>query len=107
MHEVLKYINEHIREKLTLEDVARRSGYSKWYFCECFKQYAGVTFGEYVRDRRMQRASLELLRGKKATQVAMEYGYETQSGFNKAFLTQYGCLPMEFKKKRGGIPQTI
>ena len=98
MHEVLKYINEHIREKLTLEDVARRSGYSKWYFCECFKQYAGVTFGEYVRDRRMQRASLELLRGKKATQVAMEYGYETQSGFNKAFLTQYGCLPMEFKK---------
>ena len=56
MHEVLKYINEHIREKLTLEEVAKRSGYSKWYFCECFKQYAGVTFGEYVRDRRMQLA---------------------------------------------------
>ena len=37
MHEVLKYINEHIREKLTLEEVAKRSGYSKWYFCECFK----------------------------------------------------------------------
>ncbi len=98
MYEVLHYINEHIRETLTLEEVSHRFGYSKWYFCDIFKRYTGMTFIGYISDKRMQLASLALLQGKRATQVASEYGYDTLSGFNKAFLKRYGCLPAEFKK---------
>ena len=97
MQNVLIYINDNIKERLALEDVAKKFGYSKWYFCDCFKQFTGVTFGEYIKNHRMQLALIDILDGKKVIDVAVEYGYETQSGFNKAFLTQFGCFPKEFK----------
>jgi AraC-like DNA-binding protein len=99
MYTVIKYIHEHIDEKLTVSELARRFGYSKWYFCDLFKQFFGTTFVEYIRTYRMQLAMLEIMDGKKCVDVAVKYGYETQSGFNKAFLKEFGCLPREFKHK--------
>ncbi len=98
MYEVIKYINEHIHEKLTLESISRRFGYSKWYFCGRFKSYTGMSFVEYVQHIRIQRAALDLMRGKKVIQVALDYGYDNPSGLNKAFFKIYGCMPTEFKK---------
>lgn len=97
MYFVLKYINENLHNRINLDDISKLFNYSKWHFCDYFKQYTGVTFGEYLRHRRMQLASYEVLNGKKMIDIALQYGYETQSGFNKAFLSEYGCLPTEFK----------
>ncbi len=101
MIDVLHYIHAHLCETLSLEETARRFGYSKWRFCEAFKRYTGVTFTGYVRHLRMQNAVLAMQRGEKFVDVAMEYGYETQSGFNKAFLKEYGCMPGEYLAKQG------
>lgn len=98
MYQVLKYINENLCEELHLADTSKHFGFSKWYFCERFKQYTGQTFTEYVRRRRMQLASAELLAGEKVTEVAVKYGYESPGGFNKAFLREFGCIPTEFKQ---------
>ncbi len=98
MYNVLKYINDNLRGRLTLEETAERFSYSKWYFCEAFKKFAGITFTDYVRHRRMQLAAAEVMEGKRFTDIAQDCGYDTQSGFNKAFLREYGCLPGEFKK---------
>ena len=95
---VMKYIHDHISEHLSLGDTAARFGYSKWYFSEKFRRYTGHTFTEYVRRHRIQLAAIELLSGKKSIEVAMNYGYESVGGFNKAFLTEFGCLPREYKK---------
>ncbi len=94
----MKYIHDHISERLVLADVAAKFGYSKWYFSEKFRRYTGHTFTEYVRRYRMQLAAIELLSGKKTIEVSMDYGYESVSGFNKSFLTEFGCLPREYKK---------
>ena len=99
MFEVLRYLNEHIREKLTLEGVAARFGYSKWYFCTLFKEYAGVNFTHYLRCRRMQLAAQDLLAGRRLVDIALDYGYESVGGFNKAFLKEYGCFPETFKQE--------
>ena len=99
MVSVLKYINDHLRDRLTLEETAIRFGYSKWHFCDFFKQYTGLTFTEYVRRRRMQSASMDVIDGCKLIDIAMNYSYETQAGFNKAFLAEFGCMPSEFKEQ--------
>lgn len=98
MFEVLRYIHENIASDLVMSDVANLFGYSKWYFCSKFREYTGKSFVKYVRHYRLQLAALDILSGKKSTDVAMDYGYETQGGFNKAFLAEYGCLPREYKK---------
>ena len=99
MYRVMKYINENIKQKLSLEKTAALFGYSKWHFCENFKLFTGVPFVEYVRHRRMQLASIDVISGRKFVDIALDYGYETPGGFNKAFLSEFGCLPKEFKTK--------
>ena len=98
MYGVLKYIHDHIKENLNLSDISRRFGYSKWHFCVKFREYTGRSFVEYVRHFRLNLAALEILQGAKISDVAMEYGYNGISGFNKAFLTEFGCCPSNYKK---------
>ena len=93
VYEVLKYIHKNIEKHLELSDVANLFGYSKWHFCSKFHKYTGKSFVKYVRHYRLQLASLDILSGKKVTDVALEYGYETPGG-----LTEFGCLPREYKK---------
>ncbi len=98
MFEILKYIHEHIAEPMNAADIAGRFGYSKWYFCEKFRTFTGKTFVEYVRYYRIQLAALDILAGKRVTDVAMDYGYDSIGGFNKAFLQYYGCLPRKYRE---------
>lgn len=98
LFDILKYIHDNIEKPLSAAEVAKQFGYSKWYFCKKFRDYTKRTFVEYVRHYRIQLASIDILQGKKITDVAMDYGYETVGGFNKAFLIEYGCLPKEYKK---------
>lgn len=99
MFEVLKYIHDHIEQPLAVGEISEHFGYSKWHFCKKFREYAGTTFGDYVRSYRLGLAAIDILGGKKVTEVAMTYGYETVSGFHKAFLKEYGCLPREYRKQ--------
>ena len=99
MYDVLTYIHDRIREPLTAEEAAKAFGYSKWYFCDRFKDFTGRTFGEYVRHYRLQLAAAALLAGDRVAQVALEYGYGGVSGFNKAFLKAFGCSPTEYRRQ--------
>ena len=85
MYNVLKYIHNNINKPLFAGNVAKNFGYSKWYFCDRFKNFTGRTFVEYVRHFRIQMAGLDLLSGANVLDVAISYGYESASGFNKAF----------------------
>ncbi len=99
MYDVLTYIRENIGEALDMTSVSAHFGYSKWHFCKKFREYTGVTFSEYIRHLRVSVAALEILDGKKITDAAINCGYDTLGGFNKAFLKEYGCLPREYKRQ--------
>ena len=99
MNNILKYVHDNIHQSLLAGDVAEKFGYSRWYFCNRFKAFTGKTFAEYVRHCRVQLAALEILSGKKVLDVAMDYGYESVGGFNKAFMKEYGCAPTEYRKQ--------
>lgn len=99
MIDVLKYIHDNIDKPLLLAEVAEKFGYSKYYFCTRFHEFTGKSFVKYVRHYRIQLAAFEILEGKKISDIALSCGYESISGFNKAFLAEYGCMPGEFKKQ--------
>ena len=99
MYEVLKYIHENIKTTLELSHVASHFGYSKWHFCSKFHDYTGKSFVKYIRHYRLQLAAIDILSGLKVTDVAIDYGYDTLGGFNKAFLAEFGCLPRDYKNQ--------
>jgi len=92
----IQFIETHIKEDLTAEQIAREAGYSVYHFCRIFNAIQGVTVMDYVRLRRLSLARIELLSGKKIIDIAIDYGFETASGFSKSFRKEFGYSPTTF-----------
>jgi AraC-like DNA-binding protein len=58
LQEMLRYIDTHIREKLNVEKLAARAGFSPYHFCRVFQWEVGYSIMEYVRNRRKKDLSL-------------------------------------------------
>lgn len=89
-----KYIENNIKEPITADDVAKNAGYSLYYFSRIFKNQVGLSIMEYVKERRMIKASEEIINGKKIIDVALDYCYQSHSGFTKAFSNKFGFSPV-------------
>lgn len=89
----IDYIEKHIKEELTVEKIANEVGYSIYHFSRIFKDKMGISLMEYTKERRLVCASKELFQGKKIIDVAVEYGYQTHSGFTKAFKRKFDFTP--------------
>lgn len=90
----LKYIEKNINEPIKAKDVAKNAGYSLYYFSRMFKKQMGLSIMEYVKERRLIRASEEIANGKKIIDIALDYGYQSHSGFTKAFKNKFGFSPV-------------
>ena len=93
VYPILKYIDEHLEEALTIKVLARVAGYSEYHFIRVFKACMDTTVMEYVCKRRLIKASEEILLGEKIIDVAMKYGWQSHSGFTKAFKKEFGFYP--------------
>ena len=96
---ILTYIENHSDEKITVGELAALSQYSFYHFCHAFSSYTGVSVAAYLRRQQMERAAKDLLSGKKAVDVAVARGFDTPSGFSKAFRKHYGMSPLEYRKE--------
>ena len=89
----LIYIEKNLKQKISIEEIADYVGYSKFYFSRMFKQEMNISIMEYVKERKVICASESILQGNKILDVAIEYGWESHSGFIKAFKSYYGFSP--------------
>lgn len=95
---VVEYINEHLKDEITLKDIGDLIGYSPWYVYKLFKEYSNLPIMEYIRKQRLTAAANEIHDGRKLLDIALDYGFETPSGFYKAFQNMFGCSPSEYKR---------
>jgi len=92
----IAYIEENLKTDITSEELARMAGYSVWHYQRLFAQVTGVPLAAYINRRRLDRALAEINEKRRATDAAMEYGFDTYAGFYKAFLRVYGCSPKKY-----------
>jgi len=97
IQDVLKEIDDRLGESLSADLLARIAGYSTYHFCRMFLWHVGYSVMEYVRLRRLSFAASELSSGRKLIDIALEYGFETHSGFSKAFKRHYGMTPERYR----------
>lgn len=92
------YMETHILEDITVEEVAESVHISPFYLQRGFKIMTGYTIGEYMRCRRLYLAALDIFSGKeKVIDLAYKYGYETPESFTKAFTRFHGVSPIRMK----------
>jgi len=93
------YIEENLKRKISLEDIADAANLSQWYFHRLFRIMTGYCVSDYLRRRRICEASHELLYGSKPIlQLAGEYQFESQEAFTRSFGSITGISPGRFRK---------
>ena len=86
LQRAIDYAEENLCGEIDAEEAARRAYSSAYHFQKVFGILCGISFGEYVRRRRLTRAGEELLGGGRVIDVALRYGYESPDGFSPRLL---------------------
>ncbi|MCB7321245.1 AraC family transcriptional regulator [Lacrimispora sp. 210928-DFI.3.58] len=99
--EAVQYVEDHITEELSAEEIAKQVNISPFYFQKGFAMLCGFTLGEYIRNRRLALAGSELASGNgKVIDIALKYGYDSPDSFAKAFTRFHGVTPLRARKEQ-------
>ncbi|MFJ7637600.1 effector binding domain-containing protein [Peribacillus sp. NPDC097225] len=104
IQKALDYIEEHLIDDLTIENISSQANASAFHFQRTFTILTDISVGEYIRRRRLTLAAQELVSTNgKVIDVAYKYGYDTPEAFSKAFRRQHGIPPSEARKYMGKL----
>ena len=96
---VIKYVENHYAEKITIAQIADVVGFSESHFMRYFKETMDTSFIEYLKDYRLAMAA-RLLQASDSSilEVSEEVGFENLSYFNRAFKNRYNMTPSQYRK---------
>ena len=95
----ISFIEQHITDDITAEDVANHVHISSFYFQKGFSMLCGYSVTEYIRNRRLALAGGALAAtDMKIIDIAMKYGYDSPDSFTKAFTRFHGVSPAMVRK---------
>lgn len=98
---ILKYIEEHYAEPLSVEQMASVSYYSKSHFMKFFKNCMGNSFIDYLNDYRLSIAARLLITTDDAVlDIAQDTGFENLSYFNRLFKRKYQKTPTQYRRQK-------
>ena len=104
IQDAIHYIEDHITEELEYTEIAKRAYVSCFHFQRIFSILCGYTLGEYIRNRRLTLAGLELISGNaKVIDVALKCCYDSPDSFTKAFTRFHGLTPSSVKNKGASL----
>ena len=91
------YITEHISEEITIDDLARCSSFSPGYARKLFLKHLGMTPAVYIRRLKLSKSALRLRdENISVLDVAMDMGFGSVDGYQRAFRREFGCNPKEY-----------
>lgn len=99
VRKALEYIDENLADTVGFENVAHQFHISPYYFHRIFTAIVGKTITAYVRDRRVQRACMQLsLTNKSITEICFDCGFDSAQAFSRTFRNVCGMSPSGYRK---------
>lgn len=95
-----EYISMHIKEKLSINQLAEQAGYTEYYFSHKFKNEVGCSVADYIKHEKIQQAKL-LLSGTKMSiqEIGDELSFGSRSYFSSSFQKETGISPSEYREQ--------
>lgn len=105
--ELTRWIDNNIHKPIKIEDVATRSGYSKWHLQRVFFQVTHVSLAHYIRERKLALAASDLIQSSESIlAIAHKYGFDSQQSFTRVFAKKYQSPPSRFRRMNEQTPPT-
>ncbi len=100
MAQAIDTIEAHLRDDLTVADMADAVSYSLYHFCRTFNQVTHHTPYDYLIRRRLAEAARELLLGeRKIIEIAFDYQFNSPETFSRAFKRVFEMQPNQWRKQ--------
>lgn len=96
---IVSYTDEHIKEWITVAQLADYTGYSAGYLSKIFKKVTGTSLNQYLLWKRLDWAKFLIEGGHTITEASEQAGFDNYSYFYKAFKKQQGVSPKEYKEQ--------
>ena len=97
----MQYINRNFQKNIGLTDAANEQYVTPQYLSSVFSKTAGITFQNYLVEKRLSVAAALLQKGKYSiTDVCYECGYRNLSHFIRSFKNKYGMSPVNYRESR-------
>lgn len=97
-YEIIKYVNSHLYEDISLESISKNFYLSRSQLNRVFKKATGLSVWEYVKSKRLLNARDLIIHGQKPTAVSEKCGFKDYVSFYKAYKAKFGHSP-----KKDGI----
>ncbi|WP_458123179.1 response regulator transcription factor [Paenibacillus sp. Z3-2] len=95
------YMNARLQQDLGIDEVSDWLGISPGYFCQLFKTHMGITFVEYMTQRRMENAALLLSTTEwSITAIGEATGFKERRYFSKVFHKHFHMKPSEYRQSK-------
>jgi AraC-like DNA-binding protein len=93
-----QFVQAHVEEPITLEQVVQHVHVSRFYFCKLFKKATGMTLTDYVTRVRIEKAkSLLVDPSRRISEVVFAAGFGSIPRFNSVFKRLVGMPPTEYR----------
>ena len=94
-----EYMESKLNQNITLKELADVAGYSPWHMARMFKEATGKTPFDYLRGLRLTKAALQLRDNDvRVIDVALDFVFDSQEGFTRAFSKEFGLSPYKYSK---------
>jgi AraC family transcriptional regulator len=94
----LWYVESHLADSLTLDEIAAVGGVSRFHMVRAFAEATGVSVMRYVRARRLTKAACALAKGAPdILTLALEADYGSHEAFTRAFRDHFGITPEQVR----------
>lgn len=108
INRAMDYVEHHLADKITLEDLARQAAFSPFHFHRIFAALVGETVNSFIRRVRLERAASDLVvfRDRPITTVALDCGFTSPAVFARAFRARFGMTAGEWRQSGGQCGKT-
>ena len=101
VRKALWFMESQFRGDVSLDDLSRAAGISRYHFAHVFAMTTGRSAMRYMRGRRLSEAARELANGgPDILSVALDFGYGSHEAFTRAFRDQFGLTPESVRAQR-------
>jgi AraC family transcriptional regulator len=104
IQQTIEFIEDHLGEEINIENLAKIASLSPFYYQHLFSRLVKKPVAEYVKLRRMAKATEALLqKNKRILDIAIDLGFSSHEHFSRTFKDTFGMTPDEYRKN----PQTL